>query len=310
VTVRAIVCSPGSPDRIAFRDLPEPVAAADEVVIAVRAVSLNRGEFRRLQWEIDGWRPGYDIAGVVAAAASDGSGPAEGTRVIGVLPNGAWAERVAVPSRRVAPIPASLPFESAATVPVAGLTSLAALAHGGPLLGKRVLVTAAAGGVGRFAIQLAAQMGARVTAQVGRPERAGGLLEIGATEIITDIDVSGEPFDFILESIGGQMLASALARLDMGGTLVSIGGSSDTVTTFDGLAFARKGPITLYGMSLFRELEHLGMGSRELTDLLDLMAAGRLDPQIDRVGSWREMGALLAALGNRQVAGKAIALID
>jgi NADPH:quinone reductase-like Zn-dependent oxidoreductase len=95
----------------------------------------------------------------------------------------------------------------------------------------------------------------------------------------------------------------------MHGTLVSIGGSSDTLTTFDGLAFSRKGPITMYGMSLFRELERQGMGSRDLEDLLALVAAGRLDPQIDRTASWHEMGALLRALGNREINGKAVALI-
>jgi len=310
MTVRAIVCSPASPDRIAFRDLPEPQAAIDEIVVSVRAVSLNRGEFRRLQWEVDGWRPGYDVAGVVVRPAADGSGPPEGTRVIGLLPNGAWAQRVAVPSRVVASIPEGMPFEAASTVPVAGLTSLAALAHGGPLLGRRVLITGAAGGVGRFAIQLARQMGATVTALVGGPDRAAGLAEIGAAEVVLALDAVGPEFDLVIESVGGPVLAAALARLAIGGTLVTIGGSSDTLTTFDGLAFARKGPITMHGMSLFRELERQGMGSRELSNLLAMVAAGRLDPQIHRVASWHQMGSLLQALGNREINGKAVALID
>jgi NADPH2:quinone reductase len=310
MSVRAIVCSPPSPDRIAFRDLPEPTPAADETVIAVRAVSLNRGEFRRLQWETDGWRPGYDVAGVVERRAADGTGPAEGTRVIGLLPNGAWAERVAVPTRRVAPIPDGLGFEPASTVPVAGLTSLAALAHGAPLLRRRVLITGAAGGVGRFAIQLAAMMDAHVTALVRNEQRAAGLSVIGANEVLTSLPAEGEPFDFVIESVGGDTLAAAFARLAEGGTLVTIGGSSDTLTTFDGLTFARKGPITMYGMSLFRELERQGMGARDMADLLALVADGRLDPQIDRTASWHEMGSLLQALGNRQINGKAVALID
>jgi NADPH:quinone reductase len=310
VSVRAIVCSPESPDRIIFRELPEPLAAADEAVITVRAVSLNRGEFRRLQWEIDGWRPGYDVAGVIEAEAADGSSPPNGTRVIGLLPNGAWAERVAVPTRVIAPIPDDLSFEAASTVPVAGLTALAALAHGDPLLGRRVLITGAAGGVGRFAVQIARLQGAgSVTALVRNAGRGAGLAALGAA-VVTEPSADGEEFDVIMESVGGPTLAAALGRLASGGTLISIGGSSDTLTTFDGLAFARKGPITMYGMSLFRELERQGMGSRELSDLLALVAAGRLDPQIDRVASWREMGSLLRALGNREVNGKAVALID
>ncbi len=308
--MRAIVCAPGAAGRIAFRDVPEPAAASEEAVIAVRAVSLNRGEFRRLQWEVDDWRPGYDVAGVVEAAARDGSGPTSGSRVAGVLPNGAWAERVAIPTRRLAPIPDGVSFEAAATVPVAGLTSLAALARGDPLLRRRVLITGAAGGVGRFAIQLAALRGAHVTALVRSPERGRGLAAIRASEVITDLSPEGPTFDFVMESVGGSVLGVALGRLEQGGTLVSIGGSSDTLTTFDGLGFARKGPITMYGMSLFRGLERQAMDSRELVDLLALVAEGRLDPQIDRVASWHQMADLLAALGNREVNGKAVALID
>lgn len=306
----AIVCAPSESHRIAFREVPEPAPAPDEVVIAVGAVSLNRGEFRRLRWERDGWRPGYDIAGVVTREAADGSGPAAGTRVIGVLPNGSWAQRVAVPSRRVAPLPTGLAFERAAPLPVAGLTSLAALAYGGPLLDRRVLVTGAAGGVGRFAVQLAALMGARVTAQVGRPERGVGLRELGAADVVTDLDDDGEPFHLIVESIGGAILGTALGRLGQHGCLVSIGASSDEPTTFDPLRFARKGPISMVGISLFLELERQGFGSAEMASLIALAADGRLDPQVDRVASWRDMGELLEALGDRRINGKAVALVD
>jgi NADPH2:quinone reductase len=308
--MRAIVCSPDAPDRIEFRDVPEPDPAVDECVIAVEAVSLNRGEFRRLRWEVDGWRPGYDVAGVVATAAADGSGPPGGARVIGLLPNGGWAERVAVPSRYVAPIPDGLAAAPASTVPVAGLTSMAALAHGGSLLARRVLITGAAGGVGRFAIQLATLMGAHVSALVGSPERATGLADIGAAEVLYEITEHGPPFDLVVESVGGDILGTALARLAPGGCLVAIGGSSDRLTTFDALAFARKGPIRMVGLQLFSELERQGMGAREMASLLELVAAGRLDPQIDRIGSWRDMGRMLRDLGDRRIAGKAVALVD
>jgi NADPH:quinone reductase-like Zn-dependent oxidoreductase len=308
--MRAIVCSPASPGRIAFREVAGPSPGRDEAIVEVRAVSLNRGEFRRLQWATDGWRPGYDVAGVVIASAEDGSGPPSGTRVAGLLPEGAWAEQVAIATGRLAPLPAELDFVAASTVPVAGLTSLAALAHFGPLPGKRVLITGAAGGVGRFAIQLATLMGGRVTALVGSRERGQGLEALGAERIVTELGAGTDEFDAVLESVGGEVLGAALARLATNGCLVMIGGSSDMPTTFDGLALARKGPVTVYGMSLFRELERQGMGSVELGRLLDLVAGGRLDPQVDRVASWREMPSLLAALGKRRIAGKAVATVD
>ena len=308
--MRAIVLAPDQPDRIAFAEVPEPVPARDEVVIDVRAVSLNRGEFRRLRQMAPGTIVGYDPAGLVAVEAADGSGPPTGTRVIGLIPNGSWAQRVAVPARVVAPIPDEVTFEQAATVPVAGLTSLAALAHGAPLLGKRVLITGAAGGVGRFAVQLARLQGAHVTALVGGPDRAAGMRGIGAEEVIDRLTPDGDPFDLILESVGGDVLTAALPLIAHRGTMVIIGGSSDTPSTFDGLVFARKGPITIHGMSLFLEMERQGMDRREMAWLLGLVADGRLDPQIDRVASWRDMGSLLAALGDRRINGKAVALID
>src|SRR5258707_9282388 len=101
--MRAIVSAPALPHHIEFRDVPEPVPARHEAVVAVRAVSLNRGNYRRLAWEQAGWTPGYDVAGEILHPAADGSGPALGTRVAGLVPEGAWAERGAVPTRRLAP---------------------------------------------------------------------------------------------------------------------------------------------------------------------------------------------------------------
>jgi NADPH:quinone reductase-like Zn-dependent oxidoreductase len=178
------------------------------------------------------------------------------------------------------------------------------------LLGKRVLITGAAGGVGRFAIQLARLAGAQVTALVGRPERAHGLRELGAHDVVLTIEPDGPQFDLVIESIGGAILGQALGRLASGGTVVSIGASSDELTTFDSLALVRKGGVRFYGLSLFQEMELQGVGKRELAHLMTLVETGRLDPQIDMQGSWRDMGTMLAALGDRRVAGKAVALVD
>jgi NADPH2:quinone reductase len=101
-----------------------------------------------------------------------------------------------------------------------------------------------------------------------------------------------------------------LARTAPGGTVVAIGGSSDEPTTFDALTFIRRGSVTFYGMQLFDEMERQGLGSVDLARLLGLVATGRLDPQIAVKGSWREMGTLLARLEDREVPGKAVALVD
>lgn len=305
-TLLAIVCCPSCPDGIDVREVDEPTAGADEAVVAVHATSMNLGNVRRLGWERDGWRPGYDVAGVVVRPAADGSGPAEGERVAGVLPEGAWAERAAVPTRRLAPVPDAVALEVAAAVPVAGLTSLAALGHGGVLLGKRVLVTGASGGVGSYAIQLARLGGAHVTASVRRPERTTGPTRLGADEVVVGLDREGDAFDLVVESVGGEVLAAALARIAPGGTVVAIGASSDEPTTFDGLAFIRRGGVRLAGIQLFDEMDRQGLGAADLARLLGLVADGRLDPVIERTVERDALGELIGAMRQRRVSGKAV----
>src|SRR4051794_40617380 len=93
--IRAIVVDPAAPGRLAIRPVELRDRDRDEVEVRVTAISLNRGETRRaVQVAEPGWRPGWDFTGVVEAAAADGSGPKPGTRVVGILPSGAWAERV------------------------------------------------------------------------------------------------------------------------------------------------------------------------------------------------------------------------
>jgi NADPH:quinone reductase-like Zn-dependent oxidoreductase len=168
---RAVVVDPEVPGRLVIRPVPERVPDRGEAVVRVRAISLNRGEVRHSGVAAAGWRPGWDLAGEVERAAADGSGPRPGARVVGLLPEGAWAERVAVPVHALAELPDPVTLSQAATFPVAGLTVLHALAKGGPLLGRRVLVTGATGGVGDFAVQLARLGGAHVTASARRADQ-------------------------------------------------------------------------------------------------------------------------------------------
>src|SRR5438128_9980688 len=181
----AIVNTPSGPEPVVIREVAEPELRPDEALVAVHAFSLNRGELRLVQLRPEGWRPGQDVAGVVVRAAADGSGPAAGARVVALCDQAGWAERAAVLSHRIAPLADNVSFAAAAALPVAGLTALRTLRHGAPLLGKRVLITGAAGGVGNLAVQLAARSGARVTAIVGNAERGRGIEGLGAPEIGT-----------------------------------------------------------------------------------------------------------------------------
>src|SRR5512144_503773 len=121
---RAVVVDPDAPGRLVLKPVPDPAADRGEAIVKVHAISLNRGEVRRSTMAPAGWRPGWDLAGTIAR-------PAAGARVVGLLPEGAWAEHVAVPTHALAELPGKVTFAQAATFPVAGLTALHALARGG-----------------------------------------------------------------------------------------------------------------------------------------------------------------------------------
>ena len=171
-------------------------------------------------------------------------------------------------------------------------------------------ITGAAGGVGRFAVQLAAQSGARVTAVVGRPERGAGLAELGASEVVVGtLPPDGEEFVLVLESVGGASLAAALARVAAEGTVVSFGNSSDEPTTFDPTAFYRKPGARLYAFVVGHELQRSQGTTTDLGYLANLVAIGHLDVGIDRVVDWDDIAAVRAACADllgRNVNGKAV----
>jgi NADPH:quinone reductase len=307
--MRALVAAPGKPGNVALAEVEDPSPRRRDALIEVRAVSLNRGEVRSLATAHDGWRPGWDVAGVVVEPAADGSGPDAGARVVGLVGEGGWAERVALRTTVLAPIPDALSFPAASTLPVAGLTAHHALAVGGVLADRRVLVTGAAGGVGRFAVQLAGHGGADVTAVVGSADRGKGLEELGATDVVVGMPATGE-FDLILESAGGDSLAAAFALVAPNGTIVSYGNSSRAPTTFDVSGFYAKSGVRLYGFMLWPELQRSGSVVRDLAYLARLAATERLDPQVSVTASWHDAAAVLDALMKREVTGKAVLLLD
>lgn len=316
----AVTVTGGSGNRqLSLEEHDAPVRAPDEVSVAVKAISLNNGEIREALDASAGHRPGWDFAGVVEAAPQ-GSGFAAGDRVVGLKFEGAWAEKVTLDPALLAPIPDNVSFEAAAVVPVAGLTAAIALSKKPLVFGSRVLVTAATGGVGLLAIQLAAAAGAHVTAYLRSDVDVALLRRLPTHAIAVGDDEAAEsgPYDLILEGVGGALLGSALSWLAPRGMCVQFGDAAgDELTTFDAKAFrlgagGAFGGTSLYGFFLGEELTRPEPAPARaiLADLASRLAKGTLDPVINRRGSWRDIDEVSRALMSRRFKGKAVLTID
>jgi NADPH2:quinone reductase len=300
--MRAVVYDPQAPANLRLTEVQEPVAAESEALIDVRATALNFGE---VHW-IDRMRkpgevPGWDAAGVVIQPAADGSGPEVGSRVVGFDGAGGWAQQRAVPTENLAVLPDSVDFGQAAALPVAGVTALQALRALGPVVGRRVLITGASGGVGRFAVQLAARAGAHVIAAVGSVARGEGLAQLGAAEVVVGLTDVTEPVFGVLDNVGGPLLAEAFSLLDDGGSAQSIGMASGQPTTID-LEAERQ-----FGVR--KRLEPFTVRTPfgpDLAYLVELLETGAIDPQIGLRLAWDQVSEAAAALLDRRVAGKAV----
>jgi len=308
-SVRAVLVDPGAPGNIRLGQAPAPTPLPGEALIRVRATSLNRGEIRRAASAPAGRSIGWDFAGVVEKAAADGSGPKEGGRVVGMLATGAWAERIAAPTHALALLPDAVPFERAATLPVAGLTALYGLEKRGTLLGRKVLITGGNGGVGHMAIQIALAAGAHVTATVRAESKAEIVRRAGAHEVVASEDPAAlrkhGPYDVVLDGVGGPGLGVALTSLGKNGICVVYGATGAPEVTFNASAFYPIGGAVLYGFILFHELAQAPAGGG-LARLAQLVAQEKLRPLIEVVAPLERISETAKALIDRAFSGKAV----
>ncbi len=312
-SIEAVVVDPAASGGFSIRQVPSPQPLPTEALVCVKSIAINPGEIRRSKAAPTGQRIGWDFAGIVEQPAADGSGPKSGARVAGMLYTGSWAQRISAPTNAMAEIPQKVSFSQAATLPVAGLTALHALYKGGFLLNRRVFVTGATGGTGDYACQLAKLAGAKVAAMARSPQREAFVRGLGVNHVIVGEDPSEAakfgPYHLIVESVGGPNFGKILAMLAPRGTCVIFGTTAGTEPTINASKFYSTGQTTLYGMIVFNEFQNeaasIGMAS-----LLDLVAAGKLVPHIEREDSWRNISQLTQDLTNRKFTGKAVLAID
>lgn len=288
-----------------IKEIPFPRPRHNQAIIKVTAISLNRGEVRTAYSRKEEWIPGWDLAGEVVKAAEDGNGPAIKSRVVGFLPNGAWSKFVAVPTESLAVLPDNVTDAQASTLPVAGLTALFTLAKGGQLLGKRILITGATGGVGMFAIQLAALSGAHTTAMVRSGKDIEFIKVLGADEVLTGSLDKVEPFDLVIDSIGGDTIGELIKYIKPFGTLVSFGNSSEKPEASYNVASMYRSSVTLYGFILFNELKH-EPATIGLSKLAGLISRNKLKPLIEMEADWNDIKKVAGELIDRKFKGKAV----
>lgn len=239
--MRAITYSKfGSADVLELTDQPDPHIGPDTLLVRVKAASVNPVDWKIREGRLEGLIdtvfpavPGWDVAGVVEQVGLDTPEFQVGDEVYGyvrkdTVQGGTFAELVAAPVRTLARKPASLSFEEAAAVPLAGLTAYEAIQRAGVVEGQTVLVHAAAGGVGAFAVQILKALGAHV---IGTASEANHefLRKLGA-EPVTYGDgladrvraVAPDGVDIVLDFVGGGAVAASAELLADGGTIASI----------------------------------------------------------------------------------------
>lgn len=307
IAIRSLVPTGDTGVPVAIEDVPAPEPAPGEVLIAVEASSINRGETRTVnEPPVPGYRPGQDVAGRVIEAAVDGDGtplgPPVGAAVVAHAAEGAWATEVAVPATSVAELPESVSFEQAATLPIAGLGALRLLRRAGSVAGCRVLLTGASGGLGHFATELATGQGARVTAVSSSPQRGERLLALGAEDVVTAVGEAEGPYDLVLESVGGATLAKALELASPDATVLWYGQVSREPAQLDFFAVA----ASLARIVPFLYWRTGASDAEDLATLVRLVERGHLHPEIGRVDDWERAAEAVVAVRERQVRGKAV----
>ncbi|ESQ01224.1 NADP-dependent oxidoreductase [Streptomyces sp. CHA1] len=310
--MRAIIQeSHGGPEVLHETRVPRPEPGPGEILVAVRAAGVNPTDWKhRAQAGFVDRLPlilGWDVSGVVEAVGYGVTLFAPGEEVFGMLPyphgSGSHAEYVVGPARAFTRKPTVIDHVQAGALPLVSLTAYQALidtAGIGP--GQRVLIHAAAGGVGHVAVQIAKAHGAYVIGTASAPKH-DLLRELGADEVVdyrtTDVAEAVDGVDMVLDPLGGETRARSVGLLRPGGTLVSLlsGGSAE-----EAARAAERGVRTA---TMLVEADHAGMNA-----VADLVAAGALRPRVEATFPLAEAAAAHRLGETGRTTGKIVLEVD
>lgn len=316
----------GGPETVTNQVIPVPTPGRDEVLLRIRAASLNSGDVRVMRGEplivrtaFGLRRPkqavrGMDAAATVVAVGEGVTDFAVGDEVLGELPGGALAEYAITPAKRLARRPEALEPKLAASLPVAACTAYQALERGGVASAHRVLIIGASGGVGTFAVQLVTARGAEVWALCGERSRAA-VAALGATHTFDykttqpgDAELPDESFDVVID-IAGTAPLSVLQRLVRdGGRVVLVSGEGGRVLG----PLGRIAAASTRSLGSKRKLLPLAAQPHvaDLTAVVQLVTEGAVSPLIEREFSFAEAGAALAHVDAGHTVGKVVVRVS
>lgn len=327
--MKAIVYCDYGISSLKFQDMEKPTPADDQLLVRVRAVSVNPLDWHFIEGtpyigrflfgfgarKPKGTQLGVDFAGTVEAVGKNVTQYKPGDEVFGGR-TGAFAQYVCVrESRAVALKPANITFEQAASVPIAAITALQALRDKGHVQpGQKVLINGASGGVGTFAVQLAKSYGADVTG-VCSTRNLDLVRSIGADHVIDytkeDFSKTGQRYDLILDNVGTQPLSQFRRALEPKGECVMIGGGGPNDGRLIG-PMARPIKAMLispfvsqkFGM-MFAQLNH-----DDLAFLGELMQSGKVTPVIDRTYKLSDLPDAIRYLEQGHARGKVVVTVE
>jgi NADPH:quinone reductase-like Zn-dependent oxidoreductase len=302
----------GAPSMMRYEDAPCPDVKADEVLVRVAAAGVNPVDWKTRQGSGMAGRygkpfpliVGWDVAGTIEAVGADVHNFQVGDTVFGMVRfpeiGSAYAEYVAAPAAHLAKIPTGVDMIQAAAAPLVALTAWQALFEAADLqAGQRVLIHAAAGGVGHLAVQLAKWKGAFVIGTAS-PENAAFLQEFGVDQIVDyhrgSLQDVIQPVDVVMDNVGGETLDASYGLVREGGTLVTIAGGID-----QNKAAAHR--IHGKGILVRPVAEHL-------EQIAALMQSGALKVEIAKVFPLRDVQAAHGLSESRHLRGKIVLQVN